>query len=67
MGVVMPVDDDDGWAEVNDAIATLRPVDCEVVLAVLGRGPRPETTLAAFRKRVQRVVERIRVTLGRSR
>lgn len=66
MEVAMPVDDD-GWAEVNDAIATLRPVDREVVLAVLGRGPRPQTTPAAFRKRVQRVVERIRATLGRSR
>lgn len=57
----------DTEAEVDAALAGLRPVDREVVLAVLGRGPRPDTSPAAFRKRVQRAIERLRVTLGRTR
>jgi DNA-directed RNA polymerase specialized sigma24 family protein len=62
-----PVACEDRWEELDALVAGLRPGDREVVLAILGRGPRPETTPEAFRKRVQRALERIRVTLGRSR
>ena len=41
------------------------PDDRAVVLAALDRGPRPpETTPAAFRKRLQRTLDRLRATVA---
>lgn len=50
----------DAGAELRALVQLLEPADQELVLASVGDGPRPDTTPAAFRKRLQRAVARLR-------
>jgi RNA polymerase sigma-70 factor (ECF subfamily) len=61
-----PAWSDDRWDELDAVLATLQPIDREVVLAALGRGPSPIVAPAALRKRLSRAVQRIRSLLGRA-
>lgn len=57
---------EDRWDELERVLATLGPVDREVVSAALGRAERPDVAPATARKRLQRALDRIRSALGRT-
>lgn len=54
----------DPHAELRDLVQLLDPADRDLVLASVGDGPRPDTTPAAFRKRLQRALGRLRAALA---
>ncbi len=53
--------DRDLLAAAAEILGTLRPGDEEAIRAALGTGPRPAISAAAFRKRLERALRRLRI------